>query len=115
MLQHELVTYMTRPEPGRIGSPGRHVYLPLEMKILTGCNSWLRDGICETKVMGINPNGEDLLIQSCATLDLPDKQHDSLVGHYRLMGYKVVEHRRPLTDVELEGLEELLKGIPGLD
>lgn len=30
-------------------------------------------------------------MQLCATLDLPDKQHGTLVGYYRSMGYEIAE------------------------
>ncbi len=114
MPQHELITYMTRPEPGRIGSE-RPVHLPLEIKILTYYNSWLMDWLWETKVIGTDLNGSKYLIQSHSTPKPPEMQHNDVVGFYRERGYKVVEHRVPLTDAELGRLEELLNGIPGLD
>jgi|SRR3989338_908307 len=114
MPPYELITYMTRPEPSRIGPPERHIPLPPEIKILTYYNSWLMDGLWETKVIETCPNGRNSLIGSCATLEPPDRQHGVVVDFYRKRGYKVVGDREPLTDAQLQGLEKLLEGIPGL-
>lgn len=115
MPAYELTTIMKRESPAHILLLEGLIVLPLELKIYTSYNSWLRDGVWETKVIGINPNGRDFLMQTSATLDLPDRQHAVFVDKYKSMGYEIAEHRKPLTHAELGRLEKLLEGIPGLD
>ena len=113
MPPYELTTIIRRETPHYIGPPERRIPLPLKLKIHTSYTS-LRDGLWVTHVIGVNPNGR-VLVESCASLEPADMQHNFVVDLYRGIGYEVVEHTKPLTPAELGELEELLKGIPGLD
>lgn len=88
MDKHELATYMKRPEPSGINSPRD---LPLEIMISTIPDCRIRDGLWKTRVTGIDPDGQEVTIQSCATLDPPDEQHGTFVGNYRSMGYEIAK------------------------
>ena len=93
MPPYELTTLMRIEAPGYMPLPERFIPLPLlpEIKIHTYYTPCFGDGLWETNVVGINPDGKDFLIESCATLDSPDKQHDTFVVYYRSKGYKIVE------------------------
>src|SRR3989338_5508654 len=112
MVQYKLVTYMRRSEPSSIGPPERHIPLPPEIKIYTSYNSWFRDGLWETRVVGINPDGKNSLMQLYATLAPPDNQHRTIVDYNISMGYKIPEQpdsdavRQPNIDNKLKGLLE---------
>ena len=119
MPTYELTTLMRREASGYIGPPERHIPLPSKIEIHTSYNSWHGYGLWETKVIWTNPDDRNPLLQLHTTL-APDSQddyiqHDAVVDFYRGKGYEIVEHIKLLTDAELESLEELLKGLQGLD
>ena len=114
MPQYELTTYMRRPEPGMMGTPERYFYLPVEIMITTG---FLGKIPCETKVIGVNPAGKDVIMQLCASYDdPPHEQHNAVVDKYRSMGYETAEQPSNRWDDELRrvmqgnGLVKLLQG-----
>lgn len=114
----ELITFMKRIT----GSPE----LPKEITIVTRYNEYLfGEGSWKTQVFNSQSRS---LMGACASIDLPDRQHEVVVGFYAAEGYYIIAQlgtsaQQPGSMPNESagqtpanaGLERLLEGIPGFD